>query len=206
MGSSLSGDVRVVVVLGDGPSFSVGLDRRQFSLLAELGRDPQAEDRIAGFQQAFSWLTRADLVTIAGVQGHAVGAGFQLALACDLRIATRETVFAMPETSFGIVPDLTGTHPLVRAVGLPRALEWCLTGRQVTAQEALDAGLLNRLVEPEDLDSAVRELAAAVLAAPRDAVIETKALLQGVALRSPAEQWQAERQAQARVLRDRPGE
>jgi enoyl-CoA hydratase/carnithine racemase len=116
------------------------------------------------------------------------------------------TVFSMHEASLGIVPDMTGTHPLVRAVGLPRALEWCLTGRQVTAREALDAGLLSKVVHTDELDAAVRELASAVLAAPRDAVIETKALLQGVWHRTAEQQWQAEREAQARVLRDRPGE
>ena len=196
----------MVVLLSEGPSFSSGLDRRQMPLLAELGRDPHAVERIAGFQEAFTWLTRPDLVSIAGVQGHALGAGFQLALACDLRIATDSAVFAMLEVTLGLVPDLTGTHPLVQAVGLPRAMEWCLTGRQVTAREALDAGLLSKVVRPDELETAVRELASAVLARPRDAVIETKVLLQGVAGRSPAQQWQAEREAQARVLRDRPGE
>jgi len=191
----------VVVVRGEGPSFSAGLDRGiMASLLQELGGDPAAEERIAGFQDAFSWLGRSDLVSVAAVQGHAIGAGFQLALACDLRIAATGTVFSMKETSLGIVPDLTGTHPLVAAVGLPRALEWCVTGRFVTADEALAAGLLNAVVD--DLDTAVDELVAGVLASPRDAVIETKALLTGAARRTPQEQWKAEREAQARVLRD----
>jgi enoyl-CoA hydratase/carnithine racemase len=203
-GRSLPGSVRVVVVRGEGLSFSAGLDRAQLGLLGELGRDPDAETRVEGFQQAFTWLGSPDLVSVAAVQGHAIGAGFQLALACDLRVAATGTVFAMKETSLGIVPDLTGTHPLVSAVGLPRALEWCLTGRAVTAEEALAAGLLNAVVD--DLDGAVESLVSAVLASPRDAVIETKALLQGAARRTPPEQWKAEREAQARVLRDRAGE
>jgi enoyl-CoA hydratase/carnithine racemase len=92
----------------------------------------------------------------------------------------------------------------VSAVGLPRALEWCLTGRFVTAEESLAAGLLNAVAE--DLDGAVEGLVAGLLASPREAVIETKALLQGAARRTPPEQWKAEREAQARVLRDRAGE
>ena len=192
--------MRVVVVRGDGPSFSAGLDRSVMpTLLDELGRDAHAEDRIAGFQEAFTWLGRPDLVSIAAVQGHAIGAGFQLALACDLRVAATGTVFAMKETALGIVPDLTGTHPLVAAVGLPRALEWCLTGRFVTAEEALAGGLLNAVTD--DLDGAVESLVTSVLASPREAVIETKALLQGAARRTAPEQWKAEREAQARVLR-----
>ncbi len=187
---------------GEGKSFSAGLDRDQFSMLSELGAAPDAEGRIAGFQRAFTWLSSPDLVSIAAVQGHAIGAGFQLALACDLRVAAEGTVFAMAETSLGLVPDLTGTHPLVAAVGLPRAMEWCLTGRHVDAREAMSAGLLNAVVPAEELDTAAEALAAAVLASPRDAVIETKALLQGVGSRTPAQQWKAEREAQGRLLRD----
>lgn len=203
-GRSLPGTVRVVVVRGEGPSFSAGLDRSQFGLLEDLGRDPGVVDRIAGFQEAFTWLSRPDLVSVAAVQGHAIGAGFQLALACDLRIVRTGTVFSMKETTLGIVPDLTGTHPLVMAVGLPRALEWCLTGRFVTAEEALAAGLVNSVVD--DLDAAVEHLVTALLASPRHAVIETKALLQGAARRAPAEQWDAERHAQARALQNLLGE
>lgn len=203
-GRSLSGQVRVVVVRGAGRSFSAGLDRSQFGMLAELGRDPDVAERIAGFQEAFTWLSAPDLISIAGVQGHAIGAGFQLALACDLRVAEAGTVFSMKETSLGIVPDLTGTHPLVTAVGLPRALEWCVTGRMVTAEEAFAAGLANAVTD--DLDKAVESLVEAVLASPRHAVVETKALLQGAARRTPEQQWKAEREAQARVLRDLAGE
>jgi enoyl-CoA hydratase/carnithine racemase len=194
-----------VVVRGEGASFSAGLDRSVMpTLLDELGRDPDAQVRIAGVQEAFTWLGRPDLVSIAAVQGHAIGAGFQLALACDLRVAATGTLLAMKETALGIVPDLTGTQPLVAAVGLPRALEWCLTGRFVTAEEALAAGLLNAVTD--DLDEAVEALVAGVLASPRDAVIETKALLQGAARRAAPEQWKAEREAQARVLRDLVGD
>ena len=205
-GRALPGTVRVVVVRGEGLSFSAGLDRAQFALLGELGRDTSVEERIEGYQRGFSWLGRPDLVSIAEVQGHAIGAGFQLVLACDLRVAAEGTVFSMKETSLGIVPDLTGTHPLVAAVGLPRALEWCLTGRFVSADEALAAGLLNAVVPAAELGTTVEQLAAAVLASPRDAVIETKALLVGAARRAPEEQWKAEREAQARVLRDRVGD
>jgi enoyl-CoA hydratase/carnithine racemase len=194
--------VRVVVVRGEGKSFSAGLDLSQVSLLGELGQAPDLEERIEAFQRGFTWLMRPDLISIAAVQGHAIGAGFQLALACDLRIAAEGTLFAMPEPTMGIVPDLTGTHPLVAAVGLTRALEWCLTGRKVDAGEALQAGLLNSVVPAEGLDAAAEALASAVLAAPRAAVIETKVLLGGATSRSAQEQWKAEREAQTRLLRD----
>lgn len=214
-GRSLPGDVRVVVLRGEGKSFSAGLDRQAFTpegfdgepSFIDLARSADAEidAAVAEFQEAFTWWRRADLVTIAAVQGHAIGAGFQLALACDLRVVAEDVQLAMRETSLGLVPDLTGTHPLVSLVGYARALEICATGRFVHAEEAERTGLANLVVPAAELDAAVADLAAALIAAPRDAVIETKALLQGAADRTYDEQRAAERAAQARRLRDLAG-
>lgn len=113
--------------------------------------------------------------------------------------------FAMRETSLGLVPDLTGTHPLVSLVGYARALEICATGRFVHAAEAERIGLANLVVPAPELTGAVKDLTAALLAAPRDAVVETKALLRGAATRGYEEQRAAERAAQARRLRDLAG-
>ncbi|MFE9254433.1 enoyl-CoA hydratase/isomerase family protein [Streptomyces sp. NPDC006879] len=214
-GRSLPGDVRVVVLRGEGKSFSAGLDRQAFTpegfegepsfLDLARGSDAALDAVIAEYQEAFTWWRRPDIVSIAAVQGHAIGAGFQLALACDLRVVAQDVQFAMRETSLGLVPDLTGTHPLVSLVGYARALEICATGRFVHAAEAERAGLANLVVEAEELDGAVLDLAAALIAAPRDAVIETKALLGGAASRDFEQQRTAERAAQARRLRDLAG-
>jgi enoyl-CoA hydratase/carnithine racemase len=214
-GRALPGNVRVVVLRGEGKSFSAGLDRQAFTpegfdgepsfLDLARGSDEELDAVIAEYQEAFTWWRRNDLVSIAAVQGHAIGAGFQLALACDLRVAAQDAQFAMRETSLGLVPDLTGTHPLVAAVGYARALEICATGRFVHADEAERVGLANLVVPVEELDAAVRDLATALLAAPRDAVVETKALLRGAAGRPYEEQRVAERAAQARRLRDLAG-
>ncbi|MEV7423965.1 MULTISPECIES: enoyl-CoA hydratase/isomerase family protein [unclassified Streptomyces] len=214
-GRSLPGSVRVVVLRAEGQSFSAGLDRRAFTpegfdgepSFGDLARgsDERLDAEISAYQDGFVWLRRSDLVSIAAVQGHAIGAGFQLALACDLRIVTSDVQFAMRETSLGLVPDLTGTHPLVGLVGYARALEICATGRFVQAEEAERTGLANLVVPADELDAAVRDLAAALLAAPRDALIETKALLQGARNRSFEDQRAAERAAQARRLRDLAG-
>ncbi|MDJ0461832.1 enoyl-CoA hydratase/isomerase family protein [Streptomyces sp. H27-C3] len=214
-GRSLPGNVRVVVLCGEGKSFSAGLDRRAFTpegfdgepsfLDLARGSDGDLDEVIAEYQAAFTWWRRSDLVTIAAVQGHAIGAGFQLALACDLRVVADDVQFAMRETSLGLVPDLTGTHPLTHLVGYARALEICATGRFVHAAEAERLGLANLVVPVEELDGAVADLAAALLAAPRDAVIETKALLQAAPSRTYEEQRTAERAAQARRLRDLAG-
>ncbi|MFE7132933.1 enoyl-CoA hydratase/isomerase family protein [Streptomyces sp. NPDC057638] len=214
-GRELPGTVRVVVLRGEGASFSAGLDRQAFTpegfdgepSFLDLARSSDAEvDRaISIYQEAFTWWRRSDLVTIAVVQGHAIGAGFQLALACDLRVVARDAQFAMREPTLGLVPDLGGTQPLVSLVGYARALEICGTGRFVQADEAERIGLANLVVPGEQLDASVTDLAAALLAAPRDALIETKALLLGASTRSYDEQRAAERAAQTRRLRDLAG-
>lgn len=214
-GRVLPGSVRVVLLRGEGKSFSAGLDRQAFTpegfdgepsfIDLARGADDELDAAIAEYQDAFTWWRRGDLVSIAAVQGHAIGAGFQLALACDLRVAADDAQFAMRETSLGLVPDLTGTHPLVSLVGYARALEICATGRFVQAAEAERIGLANLVVPGDQLDAAAQDLAAALLSAPREAVIETKALLQGAVGRSYEEQRRAERAAQARRLRDLAG-
>ncbi|GAB2957229.1 MULTISPECIES: enoyl-CoA hydratase/isomerase family protein [Streptomyces] len=214
-GRSVPGSVRVVVLRAEGKSFSAGLNRQMFtpegiegepSFIDLARRDDDALDAtIAAYQEAFTWWRRNDIVSVAAVQGHAVGAGFQLALACDLRVVADDVQFAMLETSLGLVPDLTGTHPLVSLVGYGRALEICLTGRFVQAEEAQRIGLANLAVPAGQLDDAVRDLVAALVAAPRDAVVETKALLRGAGGRDYEQQRAAERAAQARRLRDLAG-
>ncbi|MFD9690275.1 enoyl-CoA hydratase/isomerase family protein [Kitasatospora sp. NPDC059146] len=214
-GRELPGSVRVVLLRAEGVSFSAGLDRAMFTpegipgeptfLQLAGSADQELDDAIAAYQEAFTWWRRADLVSIAVVQGHAVGAGFQLALGCDLRVVADDVQFAMKETSLGLVPDLAGTKPLVDLVGYARALEICATGRWVGAEEAAATGLANLSVPGAELDAAARDLAAALLAAPRGAVTETKALLQGASGRSYEEQRSAERAAQARRLRELAG-
>ncbi|MFI9718945.1 enoyl-CoA hydratase/isomerase family protein [Streptomyces sp. NPDC052396] len=214
-GRQLPGSVRVVVLRGEGKSFSAGLDRQAFTpegfegepsfIDLARGSDADLDAEIARYQEAFTWWRRNDIVSIAAVQGHAIGAGFQLALGCDLRVCADDVQFAMRETSLGLVPDLGGTQPLVQLVGYARALEICATGRFVHAAEAELIGLANVVVPAAELAGAVEDLTAALLAAPRNAVVETKALLRGAVGRTYEEQRAAERGAQARRLRDLAG-
>jgi len=207
--------VRIVVLDAKGPSFSAGIDRRMLDgtgipgerTVRELATldTGDAEAMIAEFQAAFTWWRESPAVTVAAVQGHAVGAGFQLALACDLVVCADDARFAMRETSLGLVPDLGGTAPLVAAVGYQRALEICATGRWVGAQEAVGLGLALTAVPVHELRAAVDDLVAALLAAPPGALRETKRLLRG-ALSSTAErQLAAEREAQVRRIRELAG-
>jgi enoyl-CoA hydratase/carnithine racemase len=215
IGGGLDPSVRVVVVRAEGPSFSAGLDRAMLtpagvpgepSVLALAAQAEGAlEETIAAFQRGFAIWAQVPAITIAAVRGHAIGAGFQLALACDLRVVAHDVAFAMAETGLGMVPDLGGTSPLVGCVGYARALEICVTGRFVGAQEAVAIGLAAVAVPGEHLDTTVGELADAILAAPAAAVRELKPLLRNAIDASGADQLRAERMAQARLLRAMAG-
>lgn len=212
IGQSLDPGVRVVVVRGEGDTFSSGLDRRMLAPEAVEGEAPmlslldmpdgELAETIAIWQEGFTWLRRDDIVSVAAVRGAAVGAGFQLALACDLRVLADDARFSMREPLLGLVPDLTGTKPLVDLVGYARALEICATTRWVEAPEAREIGLATAVVPPEELDGAVSDLVAALTAPLYGAVTETKALLRSAKTLSLEEQRRVEREAQVRRFRE----
>ena len=211
LGRSVPDEVVVVVVRGAGGTFSAGLDRAMLdptntdganSVVGLLGlSDEQFSAEIDAFQQGFTFLRDPRFVSIAAVEGYAIGAGFQLALSCDLRVVADTAQFSMKESALGLVPDLTGTKPLVECVGYARALEICATARMVGAREAVDIGLANVAVPADDLDATVADLAAALAAPMPGVVTETKKLLQGATDRDLDEQRRLEREAQVRRFR-----
>ncbi len=201
---------RVVVVRGDGPSFSAGIDLRLFAAGGVPGEegipavtDPGFEDWIGACQEGFTWLHDPGIVSVAAVHGHAIGAGFQVALACDLRILADDAQLCMKEAALGLVPDLAGSKPLVDLVGLPRALELCLTARTVRADEAERIGLAELVVPAADLDAAVSDLVGALLSTEPAVARSVKELLAGAPGRTLAQQAAAERRAQAALQRSR---
>jgi enoyl-CoA hydratase/carnithine racemase len=204
-----------VVVRGAGDCFSAGIDTRllgpdglegEDSVRELMGAsDQQVVDTIDEYQQGFTWLSDPRIVSVAAVHGYAIGAGFQLALACDLRVVADDVRFCMKEPALGLVPDLTGTKPLVELVGFSRALEICATARYVGADEARQLGIATAVVPRDDLDAATTDLVEAVLAHDAGAVRETKALLKGAGGRDLDEQRLAERTAQLRRFRDLVG-
>ena len=212
LGEQMGDDVRAVVVCGEGQTFSAGLDR---AMLAPGGGD--AAETVAGllalddqamsatiddYQRGFTFLRDPRFVSVAAVQGHAVGAGFQLALACDLRVVSDDVQFAMLESTLGLVPDLTGTKPLVESVGYARALEICVTARMVGAEEAVAIGLATTAVPRDQLEATVADLVGALVAPMAGAVSETKALLLAAGDRDLEEQRRHEREAQVRRFRE----
>jgi len=214
IGRDLDPDVRVVVMRGEGRAFSAGLDRILFDTspdvqggLGDIGRLPveEAQERIRGFQSGFRWLRSPRIVSVAAVQGHAIGAGAQLALACDLRVLADDAQLRLPETTLGLVPDLTGTSTLVEAVGYSRALEICLTGRSVGAAEAHAIGLATAVVPTAELDAAVGDLVQALLAPPVAASRATAALVRSAVRNDADAQDAAERATQVQRLHDLVG-
>jgi enoyl-CoA hydratase/carnithine racemase len=200
LGRSMPDDVRIVILRAEGPSFSAGLDRSMLndavdveSVRGLLRRTDVAAARTIGeYQQGFLFLRDPNFISIAAVQGHAVGAGFQLALACDIRIVADNAVFCMKEPALGLVPDLTGLHPLVRQVGYARALEVCVRARNIDAQSVVPVG---------DLSSEIDAFVTSVLQSDTEAVRETKRLLQSAEVLDLEQQRVFESAAQVRRLR-----
>ncbi len=178
-----------------------GIDGAPGVLALASGSAQAATAQIADWQRAFDWRSRPSVVSVAAVHGHAIGAGFQLALGTDIRIVAEDAQFTMAEPTLGLVPDLGGTKRLVDLVGYSRAAEICLTGRRVGAAEAYAIGLASAVVPTDQLGGVIDRTVRDLLAVNRDAAAETKGLLLAAAANTQAHQEAAERDAQYRRLR-----
>ena len=173
------GDIRALVVRGEGRAFSSGIDTSVFASgfgVESLGdgssprhADPKV-NAILNAQDSYTWLAEAPFVTIAAIRGFALGAGLQIALACDIRIVARGAQLGLLEHKYGILPDLGGTQRLPRIVGSGKAIELIATAAKIDAEEALRIGLVEQLVGDEELDTTARDLAATIAAQPPLAV------------------------------------
>jgi enoyl-CoA hydratase/carnithine racemase len=175
-----SPETTVVIIDADGPAFSSGGNVKDMAARTGLFAGTPAEmteKYRATIQQLTRFLATTDLVTIAAVNGPAVGAGFDLVLGCDLRIGTRNARFAHTFIEMGIIPGDGGAWLLPRVVGWQRATELALTARFITSAEAHAYGVLLEVVPEEKLDSRVSELANEIAAKPRPAVVMAKRLL-----------------------------
>ena len=145
-----------VVITGGDRLFAAGAD------ISEFGGPEDAARIGASFHAALNAVAALPCLTIAAVSGFALGGGCELAMACDYRIASTKAVFGQPEILLGIIPGGGGTQRLPRLVGASRAKEIMITGRQVKADEALNIGLANELVEPDALMARALELASSI--------------------------------------------
>jgi enoyl-CoA hydratase/carnithine racemase len=168
-------DVHCVVLRGEGPVFSAGVD------LGELMASTGQPGMLRPFRQVF--LDCANLCeemakpVICQIHRTCVGGALEVALGCDLRVASSDAQLGLPEVKFGIIPDVGGSTRLPAVVGLGRAKELIMTGRTIGAEEAERIGLVNRVVEPEDLEQATNALVDELLANSHVAVGRAKRVL-----------------------------
>jgi enoyl-CoA hydratase/carnithine racemase len=176
--------LRAVLIRGEGPSFSAGIDVSSLLGLAQT-HGPHWQQRMRSitdeFQAVLTRLERLELPTIALLHGHCLGLAFELALACDLRLAAEETKLGLPETRLGMIPDVGGTTRLTRLVGPARAKELIFTGRQFDADVAERWGIVNYVTAREGLETRAADLAAEIAQAAPLAVGMAKRVIDGLA-------------------------
>lgn len=183
--------VRVVVLRGDAAAFCAGGD------VKEMGGGPDvAAAKLAVGAEIVCALAELDRPVVAGVQGHAAGAGFSIALACDIVVADTSAQFRASFVGRGLAPDMGGTYWLARQIGLHRAKDIFLTGRVVMAAEAHQLGFVSRLLEPEQFDEGLAKLAADLAHGQVQAMGATKLLLNQAWARDLPTQLEAEGAAQ----------
>jgi len=171
-------NVKALVITGAGSFFIVGADIKEISQIQD-----SAAGREAAFlgQMVFNKLEQLPIPTIAAINGHCLGGGNELAMACTLRVASDRARIGQPEINLGIMPGFGGTQRLARLVGKGRALELNLTGDMVNAQTALEIGLVNRIVPEAELMKQVLGLAKKLAAKSKPAVSQIlKATHQGL--------------------------
>ena len=158
--SGLDSTTRVLIITGDGEkSFVAGADISEMAHLNE----PQGFEFGKLSAQVFRKIETLPIPVIAAVNGFALGGGCELAMACDIRIASSKAKFGQPEVGLGIIPGFSGTYRLPKLVGQGYAKEMIYTGKVIRADEALRIGLVNAVYEPEELMDKALEMAAMML-------------------------------------------
>ena len=167
-------EIKIIILTGMGSkSFSVGAD---LEWLEDI--DPRGARELSRLGQSIcNNLEQSNKVTLAAINGYALGGGLELALACDLRLASSRARFGQPEVKLGLVPSFDGTQRLPRVIGMGRAKEMMFTGKIIDASEAYDVGLINRLVTPRDLIRSSRKLGEKIAGQSSEAVGLIKAAI-----------------------------
>jgi enoyl-CoA hydratase len=156
-------EVRAVIWRGEGKSWSSGRDVAAIgSMQVDLTHHELMSRGHRGIQQVFE----IDAPIIVAIQGWALGGSFQRALLCDIRICTDDARFMLPEVGYGVIPDTGGVSRLFQMCGHGLVTDMVLTGRRLTADEALGHGIVSRVVPAAELDSTAREMAEKIAAAP----------------------------------------
>ncbi|MDF1525385.1 MAG: enoyl-CoA hydratase-related protein [bacterium] len=147
--------LRVLVIKGEGNTFCAGDDLAELVAMDVV----QVRDFLIRAQSTFTRLEALPIPVVAAVEGHALGGGLELALACDLILASSDAVLGLPETNLGVIPGLGGTIRLPRRVGFGRAKEMVYSGRMVKADEAKNIGLVEAVYATQEFEIKVMEFA-----------------------------------------------
>jgi enoyl-CoA hydratase/carnithine racemase len=190
-------NVHCVVLRGEGPVFSAGVDLGELGGFASTdgGRDPLRPFRNV-FLAAANLCEEIPKPVICQIHGVCIGGALEVALGCDLRVMASDAKVGLPEVRLGLIPDVGGCSRLPAVVGLGRAKELIMTGRNITAQEAERIGLANRVVEPDELDRAVQALVDELLANSPVAVGRAKRVMDAAAKPALAQTLELEVTAQ----------
>ena len=167
-------DSRITILTGAGRAFCAGGDLAELQKWSDLDRDTIATNLYSSFQGAVRAIRASDSIVIAAVNGAAVGAGMDIALACDLRIAGHNARFGQVWVGLGVIPGTGGAFLTQHLAGPTVAAELLLTGEIIDARTALNARLVNEVTEDENLLDAARAMAERILKHPREGVIANK--------------------------------
>ncbi len=162
-----STETHVIIVSGEGRAFCSGLDTK------ELAQGNLTGEWFATWEHGVTALARLNAITICAIHGYCLGGGLQVALACDLRIATSDAILSIPAVREGLVAAL-GPMRLARLIGAGPAKQLCLLGRRFTPEEGLALGLINEVVAPDKLEEHALAMAQELLAIPFTALLHTK--------------------------------
>ncbi len=186
-----NGDVRVLIITGTGRAFSAGGDVRAFYDNRENPTGVMREI-LDVLHAAVTKIIDAPFPTIAAINGVVAGAGMGVAMATDLAVAVDSAVFTMAYTGIGVSPDGSSTYFLPRYVGARRAMELILTNRVLSANEALEMGLVNEVVAEDEFDDAVQALARKLARGPTLAYVHARKLVAASFGSTPQDQMNAE--------------
>ncbi|MBL8119916.1 MAG: enoyl-CoA hydratase/isomerase family protein [Anaerolineae bacterium] len=178
-----SSGIRAILIRGEGSGFSAGIDLVAFPQASDYFGENWRKNLFpltSAYQQIISRFERCNIPTIALLHGYCLGLGFELALACDFRIAAEGTNIGLPETKIGIIPDVGGTTRLTRLVGVARAKEIIMTGKFVDLLHAEQWGLVNYVVPPDELLATGERLANDLAQAAPLAVSYAKRVIDGI--------------------------
>lgn len=166
--------VKVIVLKGEGRFFSAGADIKEFTSLQSAA---DTEQLATNGQNLFDRVEQFHVPVIASIHGAALGGGLELAMACHIRIVTKDAQLGLPELTLGIIPGFAGTQRLPQFVGMAKAYEMILSGRSMTGQEAAEKGLANIAVAEDELEETTASLAKSIAAKSKPSIGSVMALI-----------------------------